>query len=156
MKTRIIAVGRIRAGPEKALYDLYAQRLHPPLILEEVEEKRRLPAPALKAREAELLLAALDGTKSGRSIAIALDEKGKQFSSREFAAWLRRFEEEGAGEIAFLIGGADGHGPEVLARADLTLSLGTMTWPHLVVRAMLAEQLYRARQILAGHPYHRS
>lgn len=145
----------MKAGPEKALYDLYAQRLNPPLVLQEVEEKRPLPAPALKSREAELLLAALDDGKPGRRIAIVLDEKGSPFSSRVFAARLRRFEDDGAGEIVFLIGGADGHGQSVLERADLKLSLGAMTWPHMMVRAMLAEQLYRAQAILAGHPYHR-
>jgi 23S rRNA (pseudouridine1915-N3)-methyltransferase len=155
MKFRIIAVGRMKAGAEKTLYELYAQRLNPPIALQEVEEKRPLPVPEMKAREAELLLAALDDAKPGRRFAVALDEKGRQFSSREFAAQLQRFQDDGAGEIAFLIGGADGHGSAVLERAALKLSLGSMTWPHLVVRAMLAEQLYRARQILAGHPYHR-
>jgi 23S rRNA (pseudouridine1915-N3)-methyltransferase len=155
MKFRILAVGRMKAGPEKALFDLYAQRLNPPIQMEEVEEKRPLPAPALKAREAELLLATLDSGKSARRTVIVLDEKGKSLSSRDFAARLQRFEDEGAGELAFLIGGADGHGQVVLERADFKLSLGAMTWPHMMVRAMLAEQLYRARQILAGHPYHR-
>jgi 23S rRNA (pseudouridine1915-N3)-methyltransferase len=155
MKFRILAVGRMKAGPEKALFDLYAQRLNPPIQVDEVEEKRPLPSPALKAREAELLLAALDAGKTTHRAVIVLDEKGKSLSSRDFATRLQRFEDDGAGELAFLIGGADGHGPAVLERADLKLSLGAMTWPHMMVRAMLAEQLYRARQILAGHPYHR-
>jgi 23S rRNA (pseudouridine1915-N3)-methyltransferase len=122
--------------------------------LKEVEEKRPLSSAELKAREAELLLAALEESKGKRAV-VVLDERGKQLGSRDFAVRLQRFEDDGTGEIAFLIGGADGHGQAVLDRADLKLSLGTMTWPHMMVRAMLAEQLYRAQAILAGHPYHR-
>ena len=154
MKFRIVAVGRMKAGPERELYDHYAARVRPAIAMTEIEEKRPLSSAELKAREAELLLAALDEAKGKRAV-IALDERGKTFSSRDFAQRLQRFEDDGAQEIAFLIGGADGHGPAVLERADLKLSLGAMTWPHLMVRAMLAEQLYRAQQILAGHPYHR-
>jgi 23S rRNA (pseudouridine1915-N3)-methyltransferase len=154
MKFRIIAVGRMKSGPEQALYEHYAARVKPAIVLKEVEEKRPLSSAELKAREAELLLAALDESKGKRAV-VVLDERGKQLGSRDFAARLQRFEDDGAGEIAFLIGGADGHGQAVLDRADLKLSLGTMTWPHMMVRAMLAEQLYRAQAILAGHPYHR-
>jgi 23S rRNA (pseudouridine1915-N3)-methyltransferase len=154
LKFRIVAVGRMKAGPEKALFDFYAARVRPAIVLAEVEEKRPLSSAELKAREAELLLAALDDAKGKRAV-VALDERGKTLSSRDFAQRLQRFEDDGAQEIAFLIGGADGHGAAVLDRADLKLSLGAMTWPHLMVRAMLAEQLYRAQQILAGHPYHR-
>jgi 23S rRNA (pseudouridine1915-N3)-methyltransferase len=154
MKFRIVAVGRMKAGPELALYQHYAARVKPAIAMQEVEEKRPLSAAELKAREAELLLAALDEAKGKRAV-IVLDEQGKQLSSRAFAQRLQRFEDEGAQEIAFLIGGADGHGAAVLERADLKLSLGAMTWPHLMVRALLAEQLYRAQAILAGHPYHR-
>ena len=155
MKLRILAVGRMKTGPEQALYEHYARRVKPAIELKEVEEKRPLAAAELKAREAELLLSALEDGKPDRKVVIALDEKGKSLTSRDFAARLQRFEDEGTAEVAFLIGGADGHGGVVLQRADLTLSLGAMTWPHLMVRAMLAEQLYRAQQIRAGHPYHR-
>lgn len=154
MKFRIVAVGRMKAGAERALYDHYATRVRPAIAISEVEEKRPLSSAELKAREAELLLAALDETKGKRAV-VVLDEKGKTFTSRDFAQRLQRFEDDGAGEIVFLIGGADGHGDAVLKRADLRLSLGAMTWPHMLVRGMLAEQLYRAQQILAGHPYHR-
>jgi 23S rRNA (pseudouridine1915-N3)-methyltransferase len=154
MKFRIIAVGRMKPGPEKALLDLYAARLRPAIQVQEVEEKRPLSSTEMKAREAELLLAALDDGKVKRAV-VVLDERGKTFSSRDFATRLQRFEDDGAGEIAFLIGGADGHGAAVLERADVKLSLGALTWPHMLVRGMLAEQLYRAQQILAGHPYHR-
>ena len=154
MKFRIVAVGRMKAGPERALYEHYAARLRPPIAMSEVEEKRPLSSTELKTREAELLIAALDEAKGKRAV-IVLDERGKTFSSRDFAQRLQRFEDDGAQEIAFLIGGADGHGEAVLKRADLKLSLGAMTWPHMLVRGMLAEQLYRAQAILAGHPYHR-
>src|SRR5688572_21601931 len=137
MKFRIIAVGRMRAGPEQALFEHYAARVKPAIVLKEVEEKRPLSSAELKAREAELLLSALDEGMGKRAI-IMHDEHGKKLTSRDFATRLQRFEDEGAGEIAFLIGGADGHGQAVLARADLNLSLGAMTWPHMMVRAMLA------------------
>jgi 23S rRNA (pseudouridine1915-N3)-methyltransferase len=154
MKFRILAVGRMKAGPEKALYEHYAARLRPAIAMGEVEEKRPLSSAELKAREAELLLAALDEIK-GKRVVIVLDEHGKTLASRELAHRLQRFEDDGAQEIVFLVGGADGHGDAVLKRADLKLSLGAMTWPHMLVRGMLAEQLYRAQAILSGHPYHR-
>jgi 23S rRNA (pseudouridine1915-N3)-methyltransferase len=110
-----------------------------------------LPAAALKEREAELILKALP---SGIPL-IALDEHGALWSSRDLAAQAALWRDRGAGELAFAIGGAEGLGAAVLARAQATMSLGPMTWPHLFVRGMLLEQLYRAQQILAGHPYHR-
>ena len=106
-----------------------------------------------KAREAELLLGALPERESR---IVALDERGKMLSSIEFAGLIGDWRDRGTSEIAFLIGGADGLEPAVTARADLVLSLGRMTWPHLLVRGLLAEQLYRAQQILANHPYHRA
>lgn len=150
MRIVIAAVGRARAGEARTLYDDYISRLPWQVTLREVEEKRKLPPPELKAREAELLLAKLpDG-----AAAVALDEGGKALSSRAFAKRIGSWRDEGR-DLAFLIGGADGLGANVLRRADLTLSLGSMTWPHLLVRVLLAEQLYRASSILAGHPYHR-
>ena len=117
----------------------------------ELEENRRLPAAELKAREAELILAALPAG----SRLVALDQRGTEWSSREFANRLRTWRDGGAGALAFAIGGAEGLGGAVIERADAILSLGAMTWPHLLARCMLLEQLYRAQQILAGHPYHR-
>ena len=155
MKLRIVAVGRAKSGPEKTLLETYAKRLTWPLSVEEVEEKRPLTGEALKTREAELLLAAVDGRKATQRVVIALDEHGKSMGSRDFAKRIGQLKDQGVGEIVFLIGGADGHGKAVLDRADLKLSLGALTWPHMLVRALLAEQLYRAQQILAGHPYHR-
>jgi 23S rRNA (pseudouridine1915-N3)-methyltransferase len=151
----IVAVGRARAGPARALFEEYRARLTWPLELIEVEEKRALPPDQRRAREAELLLAALPRKAAGRVVLVALDERGKTLGSAELAGHLGGWRDEGAAEIAFLIGGADGHGEAVVRRADLVLSLGRMTWPHLLVRALLAEQLYRAQSILAGHPYHR-
>lgn len=153
MKLLLAAVGRMKAGPERDLFEEYRRRLTWPLDLVEVEEKRALPPEQRRAREAVLLLAALDRKAPG-AVAVALDERGRQLASADFAARLGAWRDRGAG-VAFLIGGADGHGAAVTERADLVLSLGAMTWPHLLVRALLAEQLYRAQQILAGHPYHR-
>jgi 23S rRNA (pseudouridine1915-N3)-methyltransferase len=121
-------------------------------VIIEVEEKRKLPPAQLAAREAELILAALP---QGARL-VALDERGAQWSSRELADRLGAWRDQGVATLAFAVGGAEGLGRAVIERADPVLSLGTMTWPHLLVRGMLLEQLYRAQQILAGHPYHRA
>jgi 23S rRNA (pseudouridine1915-N3)-methyltransferase len=152
MRIWLAAVGRAKPGPELDLFTQYARRLTPPLTLKEVEEKRPLPVLERKAREAELLLSAVP---HGATI-VALDERGKIMGSEPFAERMGRWRDDGVGDVAFLIGGADGHGDAVRARADLLLGLGAMTWPHMLVRAMIAEQLWRAQAILSGHPYHRS
>ena len=123
----------------------------PPIAIVEIEVRQRLPAAAMKTREAALILAALPA----RARLVALDERGAMWSSRGFAARLAAWRDQGVAELAFAIGGADGLGAEILNRAETTLSLGPMTWPHLLVRSLLIEQLYRAQQILSGHPYHR-
>jgi 23S rRNA (pseudouridine1915-N3)-methyltransferase len=151
MRIEIIAVGRARAGPERDLYNEWLRRIRWPVNLREIEEKRPLPADRLKAREAELLLAALPGDAP----LVALDETGRDLSSQAFAERLGDWRDGGRPAIAFVIGGAGGLDPVVTGRADLVLSFGRLTWPHMLVRAMLAEQIYRAQQILAGHPYHR-
>ncbi len=151
LRTHLIAVGRMKPGPERTLFDHYAARLTPPPEMREVEEKRALPPPKMKAREAELLLGAVpDGARI-----VAMDERGKRFSSTAFAKKLGDWRDEGVRDVAFVIGGADGLDRAVLDKAALTLSLGEMTWPHMLVRGLLAEQLYRANAILSGHPYHR-
>jgi 23S rRNA (pseudouridine1915-N3)-methyltransferase len=158
MKLRILAVGRARTGPEAALIAEYQKRMHWPLAIEEVEEKRPVSGAELKAREGALLQAAIDraaAKSGGRTLLVALEEHGKTLGSRDFAARLKAWQEQGAPEILFLLGGADGLAPELRAQAKFVLSLGQMTWPHLLARAMLVEQIYRAQQILAGHPYHR-
>ena len=145
------AVGRARPGPEAELFRAYAGRLQPELHLREVEEKRKLSPPERMAREAELLLAALPAG----ALVVVLDERGQAMPSRVFAERLGRWRDDGLPDLAFVIGGADGHGDAVRQRAGLLLSLGPMTWPHMLVRVLLAEQLWRAQSILAGHPYHR-
>ena len=89
------------------------------------------------------------------AVAVALDERGKEMSSPDFAAMLARWRDDGRSDAVFLIGGADGHGADVRSRATLVLSFGNMVWPHMLARVMLTEQLYRASTILAGTPYHR-
>lgn len=147
----IAAIGRARPGPERALFEHYLSRMREPVILKEVEEKRPLPVPERIIREGELLLSCVP---AGAKV-IALDERGKTHSSRMFATMLGQWLDDGVSSVAFLIGGADGHDQAVRKRADLLLGFGSMTWPHMLVRGMLAEQLYRARSILDGHPYHR-
>jgi 23S rRNA (pseudouridine1915-N3)-methyltransferase len=144
-------VGKLRSGPLKELQAFYAARILPPPRVVEVEERRSLPAGPLKTREGELILGALP---AGMPF-VALDERGVQWSSRALAERVAIWRDRGSPELAFAIGGADGLHSMVLDRADVTLSLGSMTWPHLLVRGMLLEQLYRAQQILTGHPYHR-
>lgn len=152
MKIWLAAIGRSRPGPVRDLFEDYAGRLAWPFTLREVEVRKRLPAEELKRREAALLLGAVPADAR----VVALDEKGRNLASGDFAACLGGWRDAGAPAVAFLIGGADGHGAEIAARADLVLALGAMTWPHMMVRAMLMEQVYRAQQILAGHPYHRA
>jgi len=117
----------------------------------ELEERRRVAPERLKLREGELILAALPP----RVPLIALDERGTQWPSRVLAERVAGWRDQGWPELAFAIGGADGLHSAVLDRADVILSVGSMTWPHLLVRSMLIEQLYRVQQILSGHPYHR-
>ena len=152
MKLTIAAIGRAGRSPERDLYEHYAGRIRWPLTLKELEEKKKLPPAQLVPREGELLLAAVPV----KATLVALDRRGKVLDSEAFARQLARWRDDSVADVAFLIGGADGHGEPVLKRATLTVSFGAMTWPHLLARAMLAEQIYRAQQLLAGHPYHRA
>jgi 23S rRNA (pseudouridine1915-N3)-methyltransferase len=151
IRFRLLVIGKLRSSPLKELQDLYAGRISPPVVIVELEERRRRAASVLKDREAELLLGALPP----RAALVALDERGSMWSSRALADRIAGWRDGGMAELAFAIGGADGLDAAVLGRADAVLSLGPMTWPHLLARGMLLEQLYRAQQILAGHPYHR-
>ncbi len=151
MRILIAAVGRAKSGPERALYQHFQDRIKWRLDLKEVEDRRPLPAAKRREREAELLLATLPAG----AMLCALDAKGKMLSSDDFATKISAWQDAGVKNLVFAIGGADGHGEALLGRADLVLSLGPMTWPHLVARGLLAEQIYRAQQIIAGHPYHR-
>jgi len=146
----MIAIGRARDTPEAALFARYAARLRPPLALVEIAEGRGAPA-ALKRREGEALLAALPSD----AFAVALDRAGAAVDSMALAKAVERWLGTGR-PVCFLIGGAEGLDATVLGRADHVLSLGAMTWPHMLARVMLAEQLYRARSIVSGHPYHRA
>ncbi|MHC0052215.1 23S rRNA (pseudouridine(1915)-N(3))-methyltransferase RlmH [Actibacterium sp. D379-3] len=156
MRVHICAVGRLRAGPERALIDDYITRFDRtgralslgPATLHEVEDKKG----GGMAAEAALLDRAIpDG-----ALICTLDERGKLMSSPEFADLLARWRDDGRSDVAFVIGGADGIDPALRARADASLSLGRMVWPHMLARVMLAEQIYRAASILAGSPYHRA
>ncbi len=146
---RLIAVGRLRPGPEAELFDRYTSRLRPKLAVTEIPEASGAPA-EITRREGEAMLGAL----SRDAFAIALDLGAVSPGSEEFAALLERWLAAGRNPV-FLIGGAEGLSAAVLARADHVLSLGPLTWPHMLVRVMLAEQLFRAQAIAAGHPYHR-
>lgn len=151
MKLILAAVGRARPGPERDLFEYYRTRLSRPLALKEVEEKRPLPVPDRIAREGDLLLAQIP---PGAAV-VVLDERGDPLDSPAFAARMGGWRDEGRETTVFLIGGADGHAETVRVRAGLMLSFGRMTWPHMLVRGMLGEQVYRAECILANHPYHR-
>lgn len=148
MKLIISAIGKLKSGPEKDLFDDYAKRLTR-WKLDVFENEVKQPNP--KDLEGTKLIAPIPMN----SLIIALDEDGKQFSSREFAGMLAQYEEQSVGAISFLIGGADGHSDMIKNMSAFRLSLGKLTLPHLLARAVLMEQIYRAQQILQGHPYHR-
>jgi 23S rRNA (pseudouridine1915-N3)-methyltransferase len=153
MRILVAAVGRARTGPEAALFEHYAKRITVwPFELREVELRKNVAAGQVSDAEGALLL---DTVPDGAHV-IALDEGGKQLSSEVFSARLGALQDDGTRDLVFLIGGADGHSQAVRARADRVMAFGKNTWPHLLVRGLLAEQVYRAQQILAGHPYHRA
>jgi len=152
LRITIAAIGRAGRGPERELYKHYAGRIRWPLTLRELEEKRKLPPAEMVRREGELLLGAIPH----KAVSVALDRRGKELDSEAFAGRLRRWRDDSVADVAFLIGGADGHSEAVLKQVSFAVSFGAMTWPHLLARAMLAEQIYRAQQMLAGHPYHRA
>ena len=152
----IRAVGRLRAGPERALIDDYLARAGRTgralglTAFDEVEVEAK--GPGGPAAEADLLLRKL----APDTIRVALDERGRTLSSPELAHRIAGWRDAGRAEAAFLIGGADGLAPALREGADLALSFGPMVWPHALARVMLSEQLYRATQVLAGTPYHRA
>ena len=156
MRLRIVAVGRLRSGPERALVDDYVSRFDRtgrplglgPLTEPEVEDRKG----GGMADEAALIARALPAG----ALVCTLDERGETVDSPGFAAMLARWRDAGRQDAAFVIGGADGIDPGLRARADASVSFGRMVWPHMLVRVMLAEQLYRAATILAGGPYHRA
>lgn len=139
MLLHVIARGKIARSPEAELVARYEKRIVWPVKFTEL--------PDTAGRMPEL---------SGQTRTVLLDERGESLSSEQFAEALRRWRDEGVREARFLIGAADGHDDAVRRGADLLIAFGKATWPHLLARAMLAEQLYRATSILAGHPYHRA
>lgn len=153
MKLRLAAVGRLRGGPEAALIDDYVTRFNRtgrplglgPLDIVEVEDRKG----GGMAAEAPLLRKAVQGAL------VCLDERGQQVTSPDFARRLEGWRDR-AQDVTFVIGGADGIDPSLRAEADWALSFGPMVWPHMLVRVMVTEQLYRAASILAGSPYHRA
>ena len=149
MKIRIIAVGRQKASPTKDLCDEYLKRMNWNVTLKEIDA----PKGSTSAQEAPLILKEL--AKPG--LVIALDERGETLTSPEFAKKMESWQNQATGnEITFLIGGADGFDNEVRKKAKFLMSFGKQTWPHMLVRVMLLEQIYRAQQFSAGHPYHRA
>ncbi|MEM1276413.1 MAG: 23S rRNA (pseudouridine(1915)-N(3))-methyltransferase RlmH [Pseudomonadota bacterium] len=156
MRLTIAAVGRLAPGPEKMLVEDYLSRANAagkgmalsPVSLIEIDERKARG----QAEQSEKLLAAVS---TGSQI-MALDERGKNMTSPEFAKLLGRLRDQGIAETCFLIGGADGHSQAIRDRSSLLLSLGPMVWPHMLARVMLAEQIYRAISILGNSPYHRA
>ena len=154
MKLVIAAVGRIKPGPEAALVGDYVKRFDGagrsvglgPLSVEEVDARGKG-----QSEESALLTARI----SDHDRVVILDERGKSFASEDFSQLICDWRDDGVRCARFLIGGADGHTKDLRARADTLISFGKATWPHMMVRAMLAEQLYRAAAIATGHPYHR-
>ena len=151
MKITIVAVGRLKSGPEKYLWDDYARRLTWSVQLREVEEKKPLPPKQMREKEGALLL---EKVPSG-AVVIALDQLGRSFSSNQFAQHFQAWMTDGVRDVTFLVGGSDGLSSEAITRAQLRLSMGEQTWPHLLARCMLLEQIYRAQCILGNHPYHK-
>ena len=160
MKIAVFAVGRMKSGPEKELADRYFDRFAktgPAFGLEfsgveEIAESRAQGVAERRLDESVKLRARVGlGT-----VLILLDERGKSFGSQDFAQKIAAWRDGGQRTVLIAIGGPDGHDPALRDEAALTLSFGAATWPHQLVRIMLAEQLYRAATILSGHPYHRS
>ncbi|WP_417473025.1 23S rRNA (pseudouridine(1915)-N(3))-methyltransferase RlmH [Leisingera sp.] len=155
MRLHICAVGRLRAGPEKSLIEDYLTRFDRtgralglgPARVVEVEDKKN----GGMAAEAALLRKTLPRG----AVICTLDERGKVISSPDFADRLAGWRDSGRQDLALIIGGADGIDPGLRAEADFSISFGKMVWPHMLVRVMLAEQVYRAATILSGSPYHR-
>jgi len=159
LKLAVIAAGRLKPGPEKTIAEDYLTRAQglgrkcgiSRIAVTEFNESQASSPAARMAEEARLIAGAL----AAKSFTIVLDERGKALPSEAFADLLRRHLDGGTADMAFLIGGPDGHAPETREQAGLLMSFGPMTWPHRLVRVMLFEQLYRAVTIIAGHPYHR-
>lgn len=150
MKIDIIAIGQLRKGPLFDTFQTYSKRIQWNVKLIEHDSKIKDSAPRQKDEQEKILK-----SLTPQAFVIALDERGKTLSSQTFSNKIGDLQNEGRSHIQFILGGADGLTETVRGRADLFLSFGAQTWPHMLARVMLLEQVYRAQQILAGHPYHR-
>jgi 23S rRNA (pseudouridine1915-N3)-methyltransferase len=159
MRVGIVAIGRMKQGPERELCSRYLERAanggktlgFSGFAVTELPESRAGSPASRKTDEAKAIAAQLPAT----TIVVALDERGKTLGSEDFAKRIARWRDDGKPALSFVIGGADGLDPTFIKNASLTLSFSPLTWPHQLVRIMLAEQLYRTTTILSGHPYHR-
>ncbi len=159
MRIVIAAVGRMKQGPERELVARYLTRASASgrslglsgFEIAEAAESRAGALPLKKGEEAR----ALEASRPEGSLTVTLDERGKSLTSQELAEQVRRWRDDGRPAATFMIGGADGLDLRLVRGADLSLSFSPLTWPHQLVRIMLAEQLYRVTTILSGHPYHR-
>jgi 23S rRNA (pseudouridine1915-N3)-methyltransferase len=160
MRVVVIAIGRLKQGPERELAERYRERFDDMgrklgfrgLEIHEIPESRARDAATRIAEEA----AAISALIPEKSVMVALDERGQSIDSTAFARHLGRWRDESVANTFFLIGGADGLSPDLRRKAKLSVAFGAATWPHQMVRVMLLEQIYRAATILAGHPYHRA
>jgi 23S rRNA (pseudouridine1915-N3)-methyltransferase len=160
MRLVVIAIGRLKQGPERELAERYRERFDNigrklgfrGLAIHEISESRARDAATRMAEEAGAISALIPEN----SVLVALDERGKTIDSAAFARHLARFRDQSVANTIFTIGGADGLSPDLRRKAKLTIAFGAATWPHQLVRVMLLEQIYRAATILAGHPYHRA
>lgn len=150
LRIELLVIGRLKKGPYYDLFSDYEKMLRWGFALREFDSPYKDPA-TVKDDENRRLMAAIDAN----AFVIALDERGNGLRSMDFSKTLQRLQDNGEGLIQFVIGGADGLSDEMRDRANMLLSFGQQTWPHKMVRVMLIEQIYRAQQIMAGHPYHR-
>ncbi|MGJ4892530.1 23S rRNA (pseudouridine(1915)-N(3))-methyltransferase RlmH [Bradyrhizobium sp. HKCCYLR20261] len=160
MRLIVVAIGRLKQGPERELAERYRERFDDigrklgfrGLDIHEIPESRARDAATRMAEEAAAIGAAIPD----KAVLVCLDERGQNIDSTTFAGHLGRWRDEGIPAAAFVIGGADGLSPEFRRRAKLGVAFGAATWPHQIVRVLLLEQIYRTATILAGHPYHRA
>jgi 23S rRNA (pseudouridine1915-N3)-methyltransferase len=160
MRLVVVAIGRLKQGPERELAERYRERFDDigrklgfrGLAIHEISESRARDAATRMAEEASAISALIPE----KSVLMALDERGKSLDSAAFAQYLGRLRDQSVANTIFTIGGADGLSPDLRRKARLTIAFGAATWPHQLVRVMLLEQIYRAVTILAGHPYHRA
>lgn len=152
MRITILAIGKLKkTDPEESIIQNYIKNSVYPIEIKQLDTHKKLPSEQQKKEESQLLLKAVPP----HAKMVVLDERGKELTSREFSEKIVKWQDSGCDEVAFLIGGAYGHSLELKEKADLLLSLGKMTMPHLLARVVLTEQIYRAGLIAQNHPYHK-